>query len=387
MITILRKLFIKNYNDLNDKTVKENHGKLASIIGIIFNLILFVVKIIIGVLSNSISIIADAINNIGDFASSIICLIGFKISSSPPDKEHPFGHKRIEHITSLVVSIIIIVVGAQLFISSIDKIINKQQISISIYTMIILLSSIFVKIILFIFNRKMSKLTGYMSLKATAQDSINDVIVTTFVLVSAMIFYFSGKNLDGYFGLIISLFIIISGIKLVKQSSSPLISEPTDSKLIDDIVTKIKSFDNIYGVHDIICHSYGDTNCFVSLHVEVDGSQTVLAIHERVDEIENIIKNQFDVDLVIHIDPIDLSDEDAVSLKKYFYQLVKDYNVCLELHDFRIIKATNAITTIFEISHPIDIKINHNELITYIESNSKEKGNFIFKIKIEHVLS
>ncbi len=363
MINILRKLFIKDYNNTTNEVVRIKHGVLASIFGIIMNLILFILKLIVGILSNSISIIGDAINNLTDMGSSIISFIGFKLSSKPADKEHPYGHQRIEYITSFIISIIIIVVGIELLSTSISKIINKEVVSYNTVTIIILIVSIFLKLYLSFFNKVIGKKINSMTLIAASKDALNDVISTFVILVSALVSIFFKINIDGIMGVLVSLFILYSGIVLVKETIDPLIGEKVDPNLVSEILKEIENNDNIIGYHDLMCHSYGPTKIFMSIHAEVDSSKNILFLHEVIDQIEYEIKSKYGVELVIHMDPTDLNCETTNYYKQEVSVILNRISNKLSFHDFRTVIGEKSINILFDIVIPFDLKIKKEEII------------------------
>ncbi len=363
MINILRRLFIKDYKNTADEVVRIKHGVLASIFGIIMNLILFIIKFIVGILSNSISIIGDAINNLTDMGSSVISFIGFKLSSKPADKEHPYGHQRIEYITSFIISVIIIVVGIELLTTSISKIVNKEIVSYNIVTIVILVVSIILKLYLSFFNKIIGKQINSMSLIASSKDALNDVISTFVILISAIVSILFKINIDGIMGVLVSLFILYSGIILVKETIDPLIGEKVDSNLVKEILKEIENNENIIGYHDLMCHSYGPTKIFMSIHAEVDSSKNILFLHEVIDQIEYDIKSKYGVELVIHMDPTDLNCETTNYYKKEVSLILKKISTELSFHDFRTVIGEKNINILFDIVLPFDLKIKKEEII------------------------
>ncbi|OON98758.1 MAG: cation diffusion facilitator family transporter [Epulopiscium sp. Nele67-Bin004] len=298
MTNLLLKLFTKNTSD------RIGYGLLGGIVGIVCNVLLFAFKLGIGLISSSISIIADSINNLADALSSVITIIGFKLSSKPADDEHPFGHARIENIAGLIISIFIIFIGSQLVLSSIGKIITPVDFVYNKYAILILIISIFVKLWLYLFNRKLSYIIQSPALKATAKDSLNDAIVTTGILISIVVSDKINFNLDGYISFIVALFIIYVGTTLVKETVSPLLGEAPPDELVRQLETKISSYDGVLGVHKLTIHTYGPTNLFASVHIEVDANVDIVTSHKLADRIEKACLIDFDVNLVIHLDPI-----------------------------------------------------------------------------------
>lgn len=335
--------------DYNNQEIRTKYGTATSIFGCVINLLLFIAKLFFGLLSNSISIITDAINNLTDMGSSIISFIGFKISNKPADKEHPFGHQRVEYITSLIISIIIIVVGIELFSSSISKIINKEETVYSTITIIILIISIILKIVLFFVNNIISKKINSLTLKTTAKDSLYDCIATLLILISAIISISFNINIDGYIGVLLSIFIIVNGILLVKETMSPLIGEKVDTELVAKIVKLVKNKKEVLGVHDIVAHSYGPTKIFMSLHVEVDSNSNLLEIHNVIDNVELEVKDLYCVSLVIHMDPVVLDCDITNNYKTLVDGYLSSLNCGITFHDFRCVTTDICTNIIFDV--------------------------------------
>ena len=313
MINWMTKKFIKNYDKVNDPKVREKYGNFAGIIGIISNLVLVVIKILLGILSGAVSIIADAINNLSDMATSIITIIGFKISSKPADDEHPFGHERLEYIMGLIISFIILWIGVELGRTSIDKIINPNPLdkTFIFVTLIGLFVAILIKIWQGTVYRKIAIKIDSVALKASSQDSFNDVISTSAVLIGLILSHFVFHfNLDGYLGVAVALFILYSGINLVKDTIDPLIGITPDKELIQKISNDILNYEGVLGIHDLLCHMYGKTRCFISLHVEVSSKEDIIKSHDLIDNIEKEIKEKYNVEITIHLDPNEIDKEE-----------------------------------------------------------------------------
>lgn len=376
MKNILAKIFIKDYKNYQKQEVRNAYGKLCGAVGIVSNILLCAVKIITGVLISSVAILADGINNLSDAGSSIITLLGFKLSSIPADSEHPFGHQRIEYISGLIVSFIILIIGVLLMKTSIEKIITgseaipKKQVLI---TMIILFFAILVKLWQSLFYRKNGKLIGSTTLIATSQDSLNDCISTSVVLISMIITYiFPNVVLDGYMGAIVSVFIIISGIGLIKETISPLIGEAPSKEFIDDIADRILKYDGIIGIHDLVIHTYGPAKTFVTVHAEVDANVDITISHDIIDNIEHDFMDKLNINLVIHMDPVDLRCEETRQLKAMTNDILGDISVDLRFHDFRIVKGPTHTNVIFDVVVPIGFRMKNDELKSLIDSKFKD---------------
>lgn len=375
MVNALRKIFIKDYNNIKNTRVRESHGKLAAFVGIFSNLFLFIIKVLIGIITASVSILADSINNLSDMGSSVVTLIGFKMMSKPADEDHPYGHERIEYIAGLIVAIIVIFVGGSLFITSIDKISNYEYVSIDnkwIYITIAILSiSIIVKIWQAFFNIKIGKLIDSVALEATALDSRNDAISTFVILIGNIVLLFWKDipfSIDGVLGIVVSLFILISGFKLIKETIDPIIGVAASKEFVDTIIEFIKSNEIVLGIHDVVCHMYGQTKCFMTLHVEVDSSGDVIHIHDEIDKIEKQVRDLYNVQLCIHMDPLEIGNEVLDNLKSRLKNILYELDSNLSFHDFRMVKKIDVSTLLFDIVVPHKYKMTNQEILKYIES-------------------
>lgn len=351
MNKLLARLFIKDYENIEDSRVRNSYGTLSSIFGIIMNAIVSLSKIIIGAITASISIIADGINNLSDMASSGISLVGFKISNRPADKEHPFGHARMEYISALIIAFLIIFVGIQLAISSVENIISKATPSFSIIALVILSVSIVIKALMAIFYLNYAKLIKSSTLKACALDSFNDCVATALVLIALIISRFTNIVLDGYVGAIVSVYIVISGIKIVIETLSPLLGEKPAPELVKTIVEKTRAYNGILGIHDLVFHNYGANKYFITFHAEVDSSVDVMISHELIDTIENELSTD-NIHVVIHLDPIVVNDPKTNALKQMVLGIIGEISPNLNIHDFRAIIGPNRTNLIFDLLLP-----------------------------------
>ena len=350
MLNVLLKMFVKNYEDIKNPKVRSSYGLFCSVISIVLNLILFLIKALIGLILKSISITADAFNNLSDSASSIISLIAFKFSVKPPDKEHPLGHGRYEYISSLVISFLIILVGGSFVKSSFLKILNKELTSFSWPLFSILVLSIFIKVGIGFLNLNVSKKINSQSLKATSVDAFYDVLITTILSISILFSKFTNLSLDGYAGLIISVFIIFSGIKLIKETLSPLLGEAPDEKFVASLEENILNYENILGVHDLIVHNYGPNRTLASIHAEVPSNLTLINVHSLIDKIEKDIEKNMGVHLVIHIDPIDINNKHSTEIFQNIKSIItENVNEVSRILDFRIVDIEGKHTIYFEI--------------------------------------
>lgn len=374
----IRKLFIKDYDKTDRPDVRFRYGKAAGIIGIISNTILFAFKLLVGIIGNSITIVADAINNLSDAGSSVITLIGFKLSSRPADKEHPYGHARYEYITALVVALIILAIGILLAKESIEKIITPVETTISVYTYAVLSVAIVLKFVQMAIYMDFGKAISSDALRASAMDSRNDTIATTVVLISAIIMDLTGVNIDGYMGVVVSLFIIISALLLIKDTINPLIGEEPDEELIKTIKEKIMSYDGVLGIHDLMIHNYGAKNCFVMVHVEVAANVPIMESHDVIDNIEHDFKNNLNIHLSIHLDPIDTEDEERKILEERSRKVIDAFDQNLDLHDFRIVRGPTHTNILFDVVIPFDCKLTIDDIKSALAIEFKDEPTKYF---------
>ncbi|MBE6605699.1 MAG: cation transporter [Ruminococcaceae bacterium] len=368
-------LFVNNLNDKSPKA-KQSAGKAAGIIGILSNVILFIIKLIVGIACSSIAITADAINNISDAGSAVISLIGFKLSEKPADDEHPYGHARIEYLAGFIVSLIITVLGVQFFKDSIIAITDKARSAYSLAAIIILVISIIIKLWQASFYKAVGKHIGSSSLIATSADSRNDVISTSAVLVGAIISKFFDISLDGYLGVIIAVFIVYSGIRLIIETADPILGSAPDDELVCEISEKILSYEGILGIHDLIIHNYGEGRRFASVHCEVDANEDILKSHDIIDNIEFDFLRNKGIQLVIHMDPVVTDDERVNSLKKAVSEIIANLS-CeihepISMHDFRVVFGQTHSNLLFDILINASCKADCKTICEKIEAEIKK---------------
>ncbi len=372
MFNFFIKLFVKNHTNLSCAKVRQSYGTFAGIFGIITNLILFVLKLVIGILSGSISVLADSINNLADSGSSILAIVGFKLSSKPADADHPYGHERMEYLTGLGISVLIIVIGFEFFTSSFKKLFSSEMPNFSKITFIILIISIFCKIFQGYFYRKVGKLIESETLIAACTDSFNDVIATSAVLISAFISFQFGIVLDGFIGITVSIFIIYSGIKLVIETANPLIGTVPDSKTVARISEKLKEYDMILGIHDLVIHSYGANKCFASVHAEVDANSDITKVHDTIDMIEREFMTNLGINLVIHMDPIVTDSPVVTECRESISEILSAVSDEISMHDFRVVIGESHTNLIFDICIPYSFKLSEDELKQIISEEAKK---------------
>lgn len=380
MIQFLSKLFIKDYHDYTKPSVRQSYGILASIVGIFFNILLFTGKYIAGVISGSIAIIADAFNNLSDAGSSVITLIGFKLSGKKPDSSHPFGHGRMEYISGLTVSFIILLMGLELFKTSFSKILHPQSIETDFLSIGILIVSIMIKLYMAFYNHAISNNISSCSMHATALDSLSDSIATSVVLISVVVFKVFNLNMDGYSGLVVALFILYTGFNAAKDTINPLLGNSPDPELISDIQQIVMAHEEILGIHDLVVHDYGPGRLMISLHGEVDGKQDVFCLHDAIDCIETELNSKLNCEAVIHMDPIVIDDQEVITLRQELNQIIKKLEPTLTLHDFRMVKGTTHTNLIFDIVVPYHIKMSEGDIRENIQKAVSEKHEHFFTV-------
>jgi cation diffusion facilitator family transporter len=385
MTRFLIRLFIKNYNDTDDNEVRQKYGKFSGAVGIGTNLLLFIVKIIAGTLSNSIAITADAVNNLGDFASSLITLFGFKMASKPADREHPYGHARIEYISGLFVSILIFIVGFQFAQTSVGKIIHPQNTNFSLIAAGILALSILLKLWQGAFYRTVGKRIHSDELLASAADSRSDVFSTLVVLTGAFITRFTGYNLDGYMGIAVAVLVMVTGYQLIRETSGPLLGEAPSTELVDDIYHTIREKEGILGVHDLTVHNYGPGRCFASIHCEVPAEQNILISHDLIDNIEREFLTRKGIHLVIHMDPIITDDERTNRLREKVHDAVVAISPEITMHDFRVVWGTTHANLVFDVCVPFGFALSDQRVVDAVtEAIRRINPHYYAVVTVDH---
>lgn len=376
MITsLIVKLFIKNPDNVKDSSVRESYGTLGSVVGIISNIVLCLLKISVGIITGSISIAADGLNNLSDMGSSVVTMIGFKMAGKPADNDHPFGHGRIEYMTAFIVAILIILVGFELLKSSVTSLFDGTATpQYSVIALIILGISVLIKLWLYFFNKKLGKKINSEALSATAQDSLNDSIATTVILISVGISMLVKLtfNLDAVMGILVALFILYSGISSAKNTLNDILGTPPEKELIEEIENTIMSFEEFVGIHDLIIHNYGPGRQFASVHVEVPQYNDIVKCHEQIDLCEKLIYEKLNISLVIHMDPIDTENEAVSDTRAKLSESLKIIDNSLTLHDFRMTPMSEQRTNlIFDVVVPSNLKLTHKELEEKISNLAK----------------
>lgn len=390
----IRKLLIKEYQDTQNPKVRFRYGLVAGIFGIISNALLCVFKLIVGIIGNSITIVADAINNLSDAGSSVVTLVGFKLSATPPDNDHPFGHARYEYITSLLVSVTVLFIGILLLKSSIEKCITPEAVSVNVYTYVVLGAAIAMKLVQMLIYLDFSKAINSGALKASAADSRNDVLATVAVLISTIVIDVAGDKIspkvsvDGIMGIAVSAFIIVSSILLVKESISPILGEKPPKELVDKITAKILSYDGVIGVHDLVVHSYGENHCFVVAHVEVPQDVEITKSHDVIDNIEHDFWNEMHVRITIHMDPVDTKNEKLAELKLRAQNALANLDEGLSLHDFRIVSGQTHTNMLFDVVIPYDSKLSLDDVKNAMKREfANDPIKYFFVIDVDRKMS
>ena len=352
MTELLVRKFVKNYQNTDDSRVRTDYGVLTSVVGILCNVLLFAGKLAVGMVMRSVSVMADAFNNLSDAASSVIGFVGVKMAGKPADREHPFGHGRIEYIAALVVAFLVIQVGLTFFKSSLDKIRHPEDLSFDLVSMLILTASVAVKLWLGRFNKALGKRINSSVMQAAAADALGDVVTTLATMGSILFFHFTQINIDGFVGLLVSLVVMWAGIGIARDTLEPLIGQPVDPKLYREISEFVESYDGILGSHDLIVHNYGPTRSLASIHAEVPNDVDIETSHEIIDRIERDAARKLGIFLVIHMDPVAVRDERVTELKEQVTAELKKIDERLSLHDFRIVDGEQQINLIFDVVVP-----------------------------------
>ena len=373
MIKLLAKLFIKNSENYSDVKVREQYGVLCGAVGIFLNFLLFFAKFLFGTISASVAMIADAFNNLSDAASSVIQILGFKLSSKKPDPEHPFGHGRIEYISGLIISFLILLMGFELLKSSVGAILHPQSLALNTFSVIAMIFAILVKLYMMIYNLSIAKKINSVSMKATATDSFFDCISTFLVLVSLILSNFTTLPVDGIAGVVVSLFILYGGLSSAFETIEPLLGTSPDKDFVLQIEKELLNHKPIVGMHDLVIHDYGPGRLMISLHAEVPGNMNIFELHDSIDVAEVEIAQKFNCHVVIHMDPIDLDNEDLKKYKEGLSKILKEIHIELHAHDVRMVPGITHTNLIFDVVKPFDYKKTDDELVKTIQSSVSNK--------------
>ncbi len=363
MTELLCKLFIKDRENIRKPSVRRAYGTMASVVGIILNTLLALGKIGVGLLFGAISLAGDGINNLSDAGSQTISLISFKMAAKPADRDHPFGHARIEYVASMIVSFFVLIVGWNLLRESIDKIFDAgSQTTFSWLMIVVLAVSIAVKLWLCFFNRKVAKKIDSAVMRATAADSLSDAAATTAVLIAMLIFKFTGFDIDAYMGILVAVLIFIAGIKILNETKNSILGEAPSEEVVEGIRAIVAEFPDALGIHDMIVHSYGPGRAVANLHIEVDGSKDIFESHDMIDMIEKRLNAELGIQSNIHMDPIVVNDEEINHMRGFVMEKVKEVDPRLDIHDFRFVKGKTHTNLIFDINAPFELKMSASEI-------------------------
>lgn len=376
MINLFVRKFIKDYKNVNDKKVRESYTILCGIMGFVCNFFLFLLKLVIGIAMNSIAIMGDAFNNLSDTGSSFVAIIGAKLSNKKPDAEHPFGHGRIEYISSLIISFLIMMVGLELFKSSIGKIKNPETVKFNIMLVIILLVSVLIKLWMYLYYKHLGRKINSRVLLANSKDSVNDVFSTSAIIIATVIGSFTKLPVDGIIGIIVSIIIIYNGFGIAKETGGLLLGSAPDPVMIKDIYNILTDSEDIIGIHDLIVHDYGPGRIFASVHAEIPDNADIVTVHETIDLLEKKVEKELGIELVIHMDPISINNEKVAHLKSIVTEIVKKENPNFSIHDFRITDGNDNINIIFDLVVDFETTPEQTkEIINNIKIKLKDKDS------------
>ena len=375
MTELLSRLFVKNHQDAQNPAVRTAYGTMVSITGIIVNLILFAAKFLVGSLFGAISIVGDAVNNLSDAGTQIISLISFRIAAKPADREHPFGHARIEYVTSMIVSFLVMLVGFELLKSSVSQIFSPGRPDSSPIAIIVLIGSMLCKLWLGLFNRTIGKRIDSSVMRATAADSLSDVFATGAVLVATvlpMIFTNMKWNPDAYMGVIVAALIMVAGFRILNEAKNAILGEAPSEEIVKQITDVVDKYEGALGIHDMVVHNYGPGRIIASLHIEVDGSIDVFETHDMIDTIEKELREACGIEATIHMDPIVTDDEQVTALRKKTAEAVQKIHPSMQIHDFRFVAGATHTNLIFDVVAPFEVKMSDAEIKAAVAEKVKE---------------
>lgn len=385
MISLLSRWFIRDRDNVTDPAVRRAYGQLCGLVGIGFNILLFIGKFLAGTISGSIAITADAFNNLSDAGSSVITLLGFRLAGRKPDPEHPFGHGRIEYISGLIVSGLILLMGVELAKTSFDKILHPEAVDFSVIAIVILVVSIAVKLYMGMYNRQIGKKINSAAMAATAADCVSDSISTAAVLAAMLVAKFTGLMIDGYVGMIVAVLILISGIKAAKETIAPLLGQAPEAEFVEEIEKIVMAHEPICGIHDLVVHDYGPGRVMISLHAEVPASGDILELHDVIDNAEAALRKELNCEAVIHMDPIVTDDGITAALRTKVAEMVKTIDSRMTIHDFRMVPGNTHTNLIFDAVVPHGMEITDQEVGQRIrEMVGKMEGNYFAVVLVEH---
>ena len=384
MLQLLAKCLIKNRDDVNSPAVRKAYGVLCGAVGIALNILLFAGKFFAGSLSGSIAITADAFNNLSDAGSSVVTMLGFQLAGQKPDRDHPFGHGRIEYLSGLAVAMLILLMGFELAKSSVEKILRPEAVDFSLLSLGILAVSICVKLYMYLYNRVIGKKINSAAMAATAADSLSDSVATTAVLIAALVGRFTGLQIDGWVGALVALFILKSGFDAAKDTISPLLGQPPAPEFVKRIEELVLAHPAVCGIHDLVVHDYGPGRCMISLHAEVPANENILELHDEIDNIETELTRKLNCDAVIHMDPVVMDDGVTQETRKRVEMLVHAIDDQISIHDFRMVTGPTHTNLIFDAAVPFHFRLSDKEVAGKIrEAVRALNGNYFAVVKVE----
>ncbi len=387
MIRLLAGIFIKDRENVSDPGVRQAYGVLCGAVGIALNLLLFAGKWLAGILSGSIAVTADAFNNLSDAGSSVITLIGFKLSGQKPDPEHPFGHGRMEYISGLFVSVAILIMAFELVKTSVGKIISPEPVEGSALILLILAASVLVKLYMAYYNRKIGKKISSAAMAATAADSLSDTVSTAAVFLATVLSMTAGWQIDGWCGLLVGIFIFYSGVKAMKETIDPLLGQAPDRELVEKIRKLVTGYPSVKGIHDMIIHDYGPGRLMVTLHVEVDARGDMVRIHDEIDNIERELQETLNCHATIHMDPVETENETVKQLRRQTARAVAGLDSRLSIHDFRMVQGETHTNLIFDVVVPYECPMRDEEVIKKLQEAVRGfQGNYYAVIQVDRDL-
>ncbi len=379
-MNILVKKFVKDYENINNTQVRQRYGILSGVVGIAANIVLFLVKLLMGTISGSISIVSDAFNNLSDAGNCIITMWGLKMAAKPADKDHPFGHGRLEYLVSLLVASVIMMLGASLFKSSVEKVLNPEKTKFSWVVLAALICSICVKLWLAYFNRKIGKYINSLVMLATSKDSLNDVFATLATVIALVAGIYTNFPVDGIMGCAVSVVIVVAGFGIVRDTVDVLLGKPAEPELVDEIKKIMIEPDSVLGIHDLIIHSYGPGVIFGSVHAEVPSTIDIMVAHEVIDDLEKKVYDDMGVVLTVHMDPVVVGDPIVDRLKEKLFVILSETDDKLSFHDFRVVKGVSHTNLIFDVVIPYDATTSKEDIKAAVDKGFKDEENLIFAV-------
>ena len=380
MISFLAKCFIKNCADVTDPAVRQAYGVLCGVVGICFNVLLFALKLLAGTLSGSIAVTADAFNNLSDAGASIVTLLGFKLAGQRPDPEHPFGHGRLEYVSGLIVSMVILLMGVELAKSAVEKILHPEAVEFTLLTGGILLASILVKLYMFLYNRAVGKRIHSAAMEATAMDSLSDCAATAAVLAATLVGHFTSLRIDGWCGIVVAGLVLLAGVRAAKDTISPLLGQPPAPEFVQQIEGIVMATPHVQGIHDLVVHDYGPGRVMISLHAEVPAHGDIMALHDEIDNAEQRLRRELGCEAIIHMDPIVTDDKLTTETREKVARLVRGIDETISIHDFRMVTGPTHTNIIFDAVVPFRFRLSDREVEREIKTAVKRLDSSYFAV-------